>query len=194
MHGILTRREAFSGQKGLREVLGYDVPATSRLELEVIVNQIEHLNEGIARIDRKIKERGSRLKGFDNITSIGGIGKKSGTIMLSNIRDIHDFTDEKKLSAYFGLVPRVSQSKETHSQGRITKQGSKLGRTILAQCSLVSIRYSPYLRTFYEKIKVKKGSGKAIVATARKLLTIIFHTLKNNWVFEDLSRFVFLEI
>lgn len=193
-HGILTRREAFSGKKGLREVLGYDLPATSRLEVEVIVEQIEHLNEGIARIDREIEERGSRLKGFENITSIGGIGKKSGTILLSIIGDINDFTDEKKLSAYFGLVPRVSQSNETHHQGRITKQGSKLGRTILVQCSLVSIRYSPYLRKFYEKIKVKKGSGKAIVATARKLLTIIYHTLKNNWIFEDFPNFVFREI
>ncbi len=193
-YGIITRREAFSSKKGLREVLRYDLAATSRLELEVIVEQIEHLNEGIAKIDREIEERGSRLKGFENITSIGGIGKKSGTILLSIIGDINDFADEKKLSAYFGLVPRVSQSNETHHQGRITKQGSKLGRTTLVQCCLISIRHSPYLRRFYEKIKAKKGAGKAIIATARKLLSIIFHTLKNNWIFDDFSNFVLKEL
>jgi hypothetical protein len=37
---------------------------------------------------------------------------------------------------------------------------------------------------------VKKGSGKAIIATSRKLLTIIYQTLKNEWVFEDFGNFV----
>ena len=189
-HGIVTKREAFSSKKGLRRVLEYDLDPTAQLELEVIVEQIEHLNEGIAKIDREIEDRGSRLKGFDNLISISGVGKKSATILLSIIGDINDFEDDKKLSAYFGLVPRVSQSNQRQHQGRITKHGSKLGRTTLVQCCLISIKYSPYLRSFYERIKAKKGAGKAIVATARKLLSIIYHTLKNNWVFEDFPNFV----
>ena len=189
-HGIVTKREAFSSKKGLRKVLEYDLDPTAHLELEVIVEQIEHLNEGIVKIDREIEDRGSRLKGFDNLISISGIGKKSATILLSIIGDINDFEDDKKLSAYFGLVPRVSQSNQRQHQGRITKHGSKLGRTTLVQCCLISIKYSPYLRSFYERIKAKKGTGKAIVATARKLLSIIYHTLKNNWVFEDFPNFV----
>ncbi|RKY82480.1 IS110 family transposase, partial [candidate division KSB1 bacterium] len=36
----------------------------------------------------------------------------------------------------------------------------------------------------------KKGSGKAIIATSRKLLGIIYETLKNDWVFEDFPNFV----
>ncbi|NIP67290.1 transposase, partial [Candidatus Bathyarchaeota archaeon] len=63
------------------------------------------------------------------------------------IGDINDFEDEKKLAAYFGIVPRVSNSNETRRQGRITKQGSKLGRTTLVQCTLIAIRYSDYLRS-----------------------------------------------
>jgi transposase len=34
-------------------------------------------------------------------------------------------------------------------------------------------------------LKSAKGFGKAIVATARKLLAIVFSTLVNNWFFED---------
>jgi hypothetical protein len=34
-------------------------------------------------------------------------------------------------------------------------------------------------------LKNKKGSGKAIIATARKMLEIIYRTLKNGWVFKD---------
>jgi transposase len=82
------------------------------------------------------------------------------------IGDIHDFADEGKLAAYFGIVPRVSKSNETEHTGRITKRGSKLGRTALVQCALIAQRYSPYLKQFYERIKAKKGAGKAIIALA----------------------------
>lgn len=188
--GIITKREFMSSDKGLEKVLTYPVSSVSRIELEVILEQIKSLNAGIARIDKELTEKGKGIDGFENITSIKGIGEKSGTILLSVIGDINDFKDEKKLAAYFGIVPRVNDSNETRRQGRITKQGSKIGRTTLVQCTLIAIRYSTYLRRFYDKLKAKKGSGRAIIATAKKLLGIIYHTLKNKWVFEDFPNFV----
>ena len=188
--GIITERECLSSEKGLEKALSYRVSSIARVELEVIVEQIRGLNEGIAKIDKELIERGKGLEGHDSITSIKGIGDKSGTILLSVIGDINDFKDEKKLAAYFGIVPRVNNSNETVRQGRITKRGNKLGRTTLVQCTLVAIKYSEYLRAFYLKIKNKKGSGKAIIATAKKLLGVIYHTLKNKWVFEDFPNFV----
>lgn len=188
--GIATKKECLSSEKGLAQVLEYNVSAVARIELEVIVEQIKGLNAGIAKIDAELAGRGKDLDGHESITSIKGIGEKSGTILLSVIGDINDFADEKKLSAYFGIVPRVANSNETNHQGRITKRGSKLGRTTLVQCTLIAIRYSAYLRAFYDKLKAKKGSGKAIIATAKKLLGIIYQTLKNKWVFEDFGNFV----
>jgi len=37
---------------------------------------------------------------------------------------------------------------------------------------------------------MKKGSGKAIIATSKKLLGIIHSTLKENIVYEDFPNFV----
>ena len=75
------------------------------------------------------------------------------------------------------------------NRGRNTKRGNKLMRTTLVQCTLVAIRYSGYLNAFYQRIKERRGAGKAIIATARKLLSIIYDTLKNGWVFEDFPNF-----
>ncbi len=188
--GIISKREDFSSERGLQRALSYSVNEAAKVELEVIINQIRHLNEGISKLDDAIKTKGRQLKGFDNITSIKGIGDKSGAILLSIIGDIENFPSRKQLDAYFGIVPRVRNSSHTTHHGRITKQGSKLGRTTLVQCTLVAIRYSPYLKNFYLPLKQKKGSGKAIIATSRKLLGIIYDTLKNNWVFEDFPNFV----
>ena len=189
-HGILLKKESLTSDKALERILNEPVDPIAHIELEVIVTQIRSLNEGIKKLDKELEANGSNLPGYENITSIKGIGRKSGSILLSVIGNINDFDNDKKLAAYFGIVPRVSNSNETERQGRITKQGSKLGRTTLVQCTLVAIRYSPYLRTFYERIKMKKGSGKAIIATSKKLLGIIYFTLKENIIFEDFPNFV----
>lgn len=189
-HGIVSKRKSLSSKKGLEKVLSYDVPEIAKLELEVIVSQIQHLNSGISKLDTEIGDRGKQLKGFANITSIKGIGAKSGTILLSVIGNIDDFASRKNLDSYFGIVPRVSISNKRVHYGKITKQGNKLGRTTLVQCTLIAIRYSDYLNSYYQRLKVKKGSGKAIIATSRKLLGIIYETLKNNWIFEDFNNFV----
>jgi len=193
-HGILLKKKSLSSQKTLDELLSYNVCSTAHIELKVIVSQIMSLNEGIKELDNELEKRGKDLSGFENITSIKGIGNKSGTILLSVIGDINNFESLKKLKSYFGTVPRVSNSNNTRHQGRITKQGSKLGRTTLVQCTLVAIRYSPYIRTFYDRIKVKKGSGKAIIATANKLLGIIYMVLKENLVFDDFQNGVLKEV
>jgi transposase len=131
------------------------------------------------------------IPGYENLLSIKEIGPVSAAIFLANIADIENFDDTGKLASYFGITPRVHQSNDMRINGRITKRGSKLARRTLVQCSLIAKRYSPYLHEFYEKIKKQRGSGKAIIATARKLLNTIFYTLKNNWGFEDFPNFKF---
>ena len=110
-------------------------------------------------------------------------------MLLSVIGNVNDFEDADKLAAYVGIIPKVRQSNETDNRGRITKRGNKLARTTLVQCTLIAIRYSGYLNTFYRRIRERRGSGKAIIATARKLLSIIYDTLKNGWVFDDFPNF-----
>lgn len=188
--GIKLKKESLGTEKGLQRVLTHQIDEVSRFEVEVLVDQIRVLNDSIKKLDKKLVEVGSQLEGHKNLVSIKGVGDRSAAILLSAIGDVNDFEDESKLFAYFGIVPRVSNSNETERSGRITKRGTKLGRTTLVQCTLIAIRYSRYLRKFYDRIKARKGSGKAIIATAKKMLSIIYKTLKNNWVFEDFGNFV----
>lgn len=189
-HGIKFNKETLSGEKALKSIWSYNWDEIVRVELEVLVEQIRSLTGSIKKLDEQMSQHGKKLDGHKNLTSIKGIGERSATVLLSVIGDVNDFADENKLAAYFGIVPRVSDSNGTIHHGRITKNGSKIGRTTLVQCTLVAKRYSPYLRQYYERIKRHRGSGKAIIATARKFLGIIYQTLKNNWIFEDFPNFV----
>ncbi|MCA1626943.1 MAG: IS110 family transposase, partial [Acidobacteria bacterium] len=169
-HGRESRKEAYDHPDNLRKVLREEWPASVRLELEVIAAQIQSLSEGIKRLEREICELGKRLEGRDCLVSIKGVGDYSAAVLLSIIGDINDFSDEDKLASYFGIVPKVADSNQTQRRGRITKRGSKLGRLVLVQCTLTAKRFSPYLRQYYERIKGRRGSGKALIATARKFL------------------------
>ena len=191
--GIKSKKSSFSSVKGLKAALERSWDELTRAELEVLVTQIGALNEGIKRLDHQLSEYGRKLAGHRNLTSIKGIGDKSAAVLLSVIGDVSDFAGEDKLAAYFGVVPRVANSNETVHHGRITKRGSKLGRTTLVQCTLIAVRYSPFLKNFYDRLKAKKGAGKAIIATARKFLGIIYRTLKYDWVFADFPNFVLAE-
>jgi len=106
-HGIQTRREAYSSDAELEKVLELELKPVAKVELSVIVEQIRHLNKGIAKLDQELSERGKKLSGYENITSIKGIGPKSGTVLLSVIGNIRDFGSQKKLAAYFGMVPLI---------------------------------------------------------------------------------------
>lgn len=192
-HGINLAKEALSSEKALNGVLEMHFDEMVEVELQVIVEQVRGLNQSIGKLEQTMRDRGQKLKGHCNLTSIKGIGNLGASILLSVIGDIEDFADEGKLAAYFGIVPRVQNSNETERSGRIAKRGTKLGRTTLVQYALVAKRYSPYLAQYYEKIKSRRGEGKAIIALARKFLGIIYRTLKNNWVYEDFPNFVLAE-
>ena len=92
-----------------------------------------------------IKEAAAGLDGFEEISSIKGIGARSAAILPAGIGNVDDFPSADKLAAYVGIVLKVSQSNETDTRGGITKRGDKLMRTTLVQCTLVAIRYSGYL-------------------------------------------------
>jgi transposase len=192
--GLNLPKEALSSEKRLNEVLSLlPFDEIVQIELRVIVGQIRSLNKSIADLEKTIGDAGSKLEGHQGLSSIKGIGKTTGAVLLSVIGDVNDFEDEAHLASYFGIVPRVANSNETERSGRIHKRGSKLGRTALVHSALIAANYSPYLKRFYEQVKARRGAGKAIIALAKKFLGVIYRTLKNKWVFADFPNFVLAE-
>ena len=187
--GIRLGRRQLTSPKQLRllDLALFDA-STQRL-LEIYREQIFGLNRDLKSIEDEITAIASGIEGYEGLLSITGIGPLSAAILLAEIGDIGDFETADKLAAYFGIVPRIRHSNEMKIYGRITKRGNKIARTALIQCTWITILYSDYLRANYERIKATRGSQKAIVATARKLLRIIYDTLKNDWVFEDFTQY-----
>jgi transposase len=93
-HGLESRREAYSCESGLKEVMKLRFSPCAEVEVEVIVSQIRSLNEGIKKLDKQIAVEGAKLEGCENLTSIKGVGIKSAAILVSIIGDVRDFEKE----------------------------------------------------------------------------------------------------
>ena len=91
--------------------------------------------------------------------------------------------------SYAGLAPSIRESSGKTKTGKITKQGSPWLRWILVQCALTAIRYDAHLRTFYDRIRNRKGHATAIVATtAKELLVIIWYMLTRNELYRYMDK------
>ncbi|MDK9720619.1 MAG: IS110 family transposase [Rhodospirillales bacterium] len=192
-HGVKLKKEGLASKRRLATLEIGRFSALEQVELKVVRDQAQSLSSAIAELDAEIERAAQGLEGYDSLVSIKGVGSRSAAVFLSGIGKIDDFESADKLAAYLGIVPRVSQSNQTDNRGRITKQGNKLMRTTLVQCTLIALRYSGYLNAYYRRIKERRGTGKAIIATSRKFLGIIYNALKNKWIFEDFSTYTLAE-
>ncbi len=97
--------------------------------------------------------------------------------ILSAIGDIRRFPTAKQLVGYAGLGARVHASGMTYSTGRITKSGRKELRWAMVQVARQAVAHHPHFKVEYERLSVRIGTKKAIVAVARKLLMVVWQVL-----------------
>ena len=146
------------------------------------------LKARLKHLDSEIEKLAAAFEGYEGLTSIKGIGARSADVLLSTIGNVHDFENRDKLAAYFGMVPRVSQSNETDHRGK-SPSAATSWRALPGPVQSRRHALLAYLKSFYERIRARRGSGKAIIAVARKLLAIIYDTLSNGWVLDDFTKF-----
>ena len=105
-------------------------------------------------------------------------------LILAEIGDVKRFSNSHKLSAYAGLVPSTHQSGNERYYGYTIKQGSEWLRWILIRCVHIHIKYDTHLTRFYKRIAARRGKKIAIVATASKMLRVIYQMLINKEEFK----------
>lgn len=116
------------------------------------------------------------------LIQLPGIGVMTGLVILSAIGDISRFPSAKKLVGYAGLGARVHASGQSYHTGAITKQGRKELRHTMIEAAWIAIRYDQQWKAQFDRLAWRIGRKKAIVAIARKLLVVVWHTLSKKRV------------
>ncbi len=150
------------------------------IEIKTLITQLELYDEQIhsveGKIDHMMKQTDTKIK------SVPGIADILGPTILGEIGNINRFSNVKKLVAFAGLDPAVSQSgRFENKSGKISKRGSPLLRQALFLAANIAIQNDDNLKRFYAK---KRSEGKhhfsALNAVAAKLLRITYWVLKNK--------------
>lgn len=134
------------------------------------------------KLEAKIKQY--HTKDIELIKTIPGMGEISSRTIQAAIGDIKRFKHAKQLTSYCGLVPTVYASGERVEYGHITREGRSEVRRVGVQCAHALLRSkaleSQPLRKWWLHIARRRGIKTAVVALARKLITITFYVLRDQ--------------
>lgn len=115
-----------------------------------------------------------------NLMSLPGIGPFSAALIKSEIIDISRFATFNRLCAYAGLAPRVSASANKTFHGPLNINRRKYLQWILLENAFHFIKAIPKIEEKYIELKQRKGHNTAKVASAREMLKVIYHVLKEQ--------------
>ena len=123
---------------------------------------------------------------MDILTSMKGIGEKTAMNFLIEIGgEIKQFESHKKVIAMAGLDPALYQSGKIDRRGKISKRGNRHLRRVIWQMTTRVIQFNERFKQYYLK-RTQDGLPykKAVLATAHKLIRVLFAMLKNKTLFD----------
>jgi len=195
IHGLLTAegmedvKGSLQSKKGRQEVLDALKANENGLVAQPLFETIDRLEENIKGIEKQLRSMAVGDRMVELLMSIPGCGEICSWTIRAYTDDIKRFASPKKYASFAGLAPWVQNSNETIHHGSITKRGPKELRTALVQVVMGLRRMKAKTLTWrlmqrYEAMKKSKGSGRSIIATARKISTIIWNMLTNDVEFD----------
>lgn len=186
-NGIIAPIGSIFGTVGRTWLRSLSLSATHRRHLDQYLSLLDTYEGQILAATEQIEATVSHSSGAALLLSIPGISYVSALSIMSEIDTIDRFRTGKQVASYAGLTPSVYASGESVRYGRLTKKGSKTLRTILIEVahSQGRLRKAVGLRPYFDRIKDRKGSRTATVATARKLCSIIHAVLTARQPFDD---------
>jgi transposase len=148
--------------------------------IDQVLPVMNTLDRQIAVMSRDLRRSCGENPKARLLTTIPGVGYYVALLLVAEIGDIGRFPDSESLCSYAGLVPVVRSSGGSTHHGGLTKEGSKWVRWALTQAVHVHVRYDTNLARFYIRLARKKPSQVAVMATARKMLKVVYWMLRNN--------------
>ena len=148
-----------------------------------IARLLKALEKELTSVDGDIDDavRGSPVwcEKEDLLASVPGIGPTIARTLIAELPELGRL-NRKQIAALAGLAPFTRQSGKWRGRSFIGG-GRTVVRTVLFMGAMVAKKYNPVLKAFFDRL-VAAGKPKmvALIAVARKLLTILNAILRDN--------------
>lgn len=157
-----------------------------REDIEPILDLCGRLRAQIENLDRSLATIASEIEVCRRFMGIPGVGPITALSFYSAIDAPERFRRSADVGPYLGLVPRVRQSGGTVARFRISKAGNTMTRQHLVGAAMVILRATTKeseLKIWGLGLRERRGWGKARVAVARKLASIMLAMWKSGAAF-----------
>jgi transposase len=161
------------------------LPPHTQQALERIVDQLDHVAENLKAIEAEMIEVFAPCPQTQWLKTLPGVGDVLAVVIWTEIGSIERFGSAGALASYCGLVPR-----ENSSGGKIRFGAVRRDVNVYLKWALVEAANSALLNAercgyghvsrLYQRIKPRRGHGKAKVAVARHLSEASFWMLKKG--------------
>jgi transposase len=188
IHAVLQRRlqgkppcSDLFGVKGRQWLAGLELPPEERESVDAGIRHVEFLDTEIAAVERLIAQQALSWPEIRRLMTVPGVNLICAASFIAAVGDPNRFMTSRRLVAYLGLDPKVRQSGEAPARsGRISKRGSPSARWALVEAAWTAVNQPGPLHAFYQRTRARRGHGKAIVATARKLAVLFWCMLTRS--------------
>jgi len=189
IHATLARRNIHSpfsdlfgckGREFLAEVADGRLSKIDQQVIEDNLAAIDQLNQLVDAAESIMAEQTVHDPKVSLLKTLPGVGMITAVTIRAELGEVERFSSADRAARWAGLTPKVHVSDETVRHGSISRQGSPYLREAMVGAALRAIRYSPRLRSFYQRIAKRRGSGMARVALGRKMLLIAYTMLMRD--------------
>lgn len=142
-----------------------------RYALNQLIDMWQQLTAKITEINQEMVKQAEDDSTLEAIyRSVPGIGPIGSRTLSNEVGDMSQFENERQLFSYTGLTPSEHSSGGHIRKGHISRQGKTIIRKTLVLAAWKTIQKDPEMREVFDRISLRAGSKKAIVAIARRLI------------------------
>lgn len=171
----------------LGDALRLSLNAADGLLLRDLLFDHDALEDRIVALDREIEDMLEPWKSHVHLLmTIPGIDRSSACAILAEIGPNLDvFGSSEHLAAWAGLCPGNGESAGKRRKVS-TRRGCKTLRAVLIECAHGAARTRGcQFQGYHKALMVRRGYKRAIVATAHKMLRVIYVVLRDGTPYHD---------
>ncbi len=160
-----------------------------RFVLSELLCQIDSFDETITRFDEQIGEACRPFAcAVERLDTIPGVGRETAEMIVSEIGvDMTRFPSANHLAAWAGVAPGNHESGGKRLSGRVRKGNQALRKGLVQAAHAAAHTKHTFLAARYQRLKLRRGSKRAVLAVAHSILVIAYHLLARAEEYRELG-------
>src|SRR5258706_4377637 len=185
--GVCRKKQLFTA-KGRKELEGLALGPWSSYRRQELLRMYDKMAAATGNLDLEVERVAKSLPLAVRLMTHPGVGPVTSLAFVLLIGPVARFERSKQLVSYLGLNPQEHSSGGRQRLGAISKQGNPMMRSLLVEAGHTAARLDSELRQVYQRLKIRRGSGVAKVAIARKLAVRMYWMLRSPASYAQLVR------